>query len=151
MVGTFQLNVSQIPASLFSLPLSCPSFLSFARTKSCLLNFSNTLCLFDPSTCLELQKKLGKWHCELYISPGRGGIKCKLCWELLKETTFPCKGRQWSRFLSSFQESIWTSASPRKVFLPKRPWCHTENCKVLWARRDSGISYCERKGDTQDD
>ena len=73
MVGTFQLNVSQIPASLFSLPLSCPSFLSFARTKSCLLNFSNTLCLFDPSTCLELQKKLGKWHCELYISPGRGG------------------------------------------------------------------------------
>ena len=60
-------------------------------------------------------------------------------------TTFPCKGRQWSSFLSSFQESIWTSASPRKVFLPKRPWCQTENCNVLWARRNSGISYCEKK------
>lgn len=65
--------------------------------------------------------------------------------EFLKYTTFPCKGRQWSSFLSSFQESNWTSASPRKVFLPKRPWCHTENCNILWARRDSGISYCERK------
>lgn len=103
---------------------------------------------------LELHRRLHSKSLPTCTSRGpcrRCYLRSQLRKELLKQTTFPCKGTQWSRFLSSFQESIWTSASPRKVFLPKRPWCQTENCKVLWARRDSGISYCERKGEAQDD
>lgn len=124
---------------------------------SCLAcNFSYLACKSLRNCCktqkgqqggVELYRKL---HAKLLpTQTSRGRCRQSTCEPSgerpLRRTTFPCKGRQWSNFLSSFQESMWTSASPRKVFLPKRPWCQTENCKVLWARRDSEISYCEGK------